>query len=141
MYLKAREVELRVRLIANQFKDEEEKVKFVIDFITETSEQVLHHYSDSEDPAVQKVLGDLRNVIDGFKKLKGKLKMEKKVEYTAVENMNCIGCKKNGSDVMISVKPREDDGSIDIHDFFLSNEKAERLADQIQKVLVQNGYK
>lgn len=68
MYLKAREVELGARLIANQFKSEEEKITFVTDFITETSEQVLHHYSDSEDPAVQKVLGDLRNVINSFKK-------------------------------------------------------------------------
>lgn len=67
-YLKAREIELGARLIANQFKSEEERLKFVTDHITETSEQILHHYSDSEDPAVQKVLVDLKNVIADFKK-------------------------------------------------------------------------
>lgn len=66
--------------------------------------------------------------------------MEKKVDFTAVENMNCIGCKKSGSDVMVSVKPRENDGSIDVHDFFLSNEQAEKLKNQIQTALEQNGF-
>lgn len=68
MYLRAREVELGAILIAKKFGTEEEKIKFITDHITETSEQIFIHYSDTEDPDVQKVLGDLRCVIDSFKK-------------------------------------------------------------------------
>lgn len=66
--------------------------------------------------------------------------MQVKLSDTGIadaRNKNCIGCKNNSADVMVTLKSSRGMGN-EFHDFFLSQEQAINLRDRLIKVINEN---
>lgn len=63
--------------------------------------------------------------------------MEAIVSNVRAHDKGCVGCKKFGLPVLLTISTGES-GATQFHDFFMTTEQAEKAISQLQKVLVYN---
>lgn len=63
---------------------------------------------------------------------------QSKVDNARAYDKNCIGCKNHGGEIMVSITDKDESGTVYFHDYFLSTDQAEYLANEILKRLEQN---